>query len=171
MLADIEAAPEQDSNYVISLQERESIRLLVCYGFSEIEENYKLYDHFLSELEDIEFQTPLYKEILDNYKALLAEGKIPEPEYFIRNGSTEIKQEIINLVSEKYELSQNWQDKFKIYVPKEKEIINSVVFTNVLRLKFRTVQKLIEENMAELKQTEDFDQQDKLLNVHIELKK
>lgn len=161
---------EQDVNVVIALQERESVRLLICYGFTEVEGNYKVYDHILSELEEIEFQTPLYKEILDIYRSFIAEGKVPEADLFIRNGSEAVRQEVINLISEKYELSENWESKFKIYVPQEKKILDSVIFTNVLRLKFRLVQKLIGENMKELKQSEDFELQEKLLDVHIALK-
>lgn len=163
-------APEYDVNTVIALQERESIRLLICYGFTEVEGSYRVYDHILSELEDIEFQTPLYKEIMALYKSMIAEEKIPDADAFIKDGSAAIKQEVISLISEKYELSENWETKFKIYVPEEKKILDSVIFTNVLRLKFRMVQKLIGENMKELKQTKDYELQEKLLDVHIALK-
>lgn len=171
VLEELAVEEEPDINQTISLQERESIRLLVCYGFSEVEGDYKLYEHFLSELEDVAFQTPLYQEILVMYKGIIAEGKVPEPDIFIKNGSAAIKKEIINLISEKYEVSDKWESKFRIHVPSEKEILDSVIFSNVLRLKFRLLQKLIDENMKELKQTEDFELQDRLLNVHIELKK
>src|SRR5690606_16940231 len=103
----------------------------------------------------IEFQTPLYQDILALYKSTIAEGRTPEPDVFIKNGSAEIKKEVIDMIADRYEISQNWKDKFKIHIPREKEILNSVIYTNVLRLKFRMLQKLVDENMRELKQTKD----------------
>lgn len=171
VLDDIEVDAERDANQIISLQERESIRLLITYGFNEVKDQYRLYDHILQELEDIEFQTPLYQEILKIYKETIAAGNVPVPDIFIKNGSPEIKQEVIDLIAERYEVSQNWKNKFKIYIPTEQEILNSVIYTNVLRLKFRMLQKLVDENMKELKETKDFELQERLLNVHMELKK
>lgn len=171
ILDEIEADPERDANKVIALQEQESIRLLISYGFTDVGENQRLYDHLLEELEDIEFQTPLYQEILLLYKNTIAAGKIPAPDLFIKNGSPEIRKEVINLIADRYEISQNWKDKFKINIPREKEILNSVIYTNVLRLKFRMLQKLVDENMKELKQAQEPDLQEKLLNVHMALKK
>lgn len=171
ILDEIEADPVIDTDKVIALQEQESIRLLISYGFTEVGDNHRIYDHLLEELEDIEFQTPLYQEILALYKSTVATGKIPEPDLFIKNGSPEIRKEVINLIADRYEISQNWKDKFKINIPREKEILNSVIYTNVLRLKFRMLQKLVEGNMKELKQAREPDVQEKLLNVHMELKK
>ncbi len=171
VLDDIEADPERDASRIIALQERESVRLLITYGFNEVGDQVRLYDHILEELDDIEFQTPLYKEILQIYKDAIAAGTIPAPDVFIKNGSPEIRNEVIDMIAEKYEVSQNWENKFKIYIPKEQEILNSVIYTNVLRLKFRMLQKLVDENMKELRNTENFELQEQLLAVHIELKK
>ncbi len=165
-----ESVPEQDPEAIITLQEKESIRLLINYGFTEVGGNGRVYEHLLNELEEIDFQTALYKEILKMYKEIIAAGRTPDPEVFIQEGTPEIKQEVINLISEKYEISENWKSKFKIYVPEERQILDSVIYTNVLRLKFRVVQKLIVQNMQELKQTEDFEEQERLLDVHMGLK-
>lgn len=165
-----ETVPEHDPEAIISLQERESIRLLINYGFTEVGGNGRVYEYLLNELEEIEFQTPLYREILELYKSLVATGKSPDPETLMQEGRPEIKQEVINLISEKYEISENWKSKFKIYVPEERQILDSVIYTNVLRLKFRVVQKLIGQNMKDLRQAEDFEEQERLLDVHIGLK-
>lgn len=165
-----ETVPEHDPEAIITLQEKESIRLLINYGFTEVGGNGRVYEHLLNELEEIEFQTPLYREILELYKSLVATGKSPDPETLMQEGRPEIKQEVINLISEKYEISENWKSKFKIYVPEERQILDSVIYTNVLRLKFRVVQKLIGQNMKDLRQAEDFEEQERLLDVHIGLK-
>lgn len=160
-----------DVNQSIALQERESVRLLISYGHNKMEESYHLYDHLLSELDDIEFKTPIYFRIINLFKKELSNGKVVDADYLIKNADEEIKKEVIDLISERYDISHNWEGRFKIYVPREHEILNSVVFSNILRLKFRTIQKLIAENMEELKKSDSMEVQDRLLNVHLELKK
>ncbi len=155
----------------IRVQERESIRLLINYGLNDIEDEYKLYNYLLTELEDVEFVTPVYKEIFDLFKAKLAEGEIIDGNYLVANGSEKIKHEAINLLTERREISPNWQDKYQIFIPSEKDLLDTVVYTNVARLKFRVIQKLISENLAKMREEKDTEEQDKLFIIHDRLKK
>ena len=156
---------------IISLQEKESIRLLLNYSLNVIEEEYKLYEFMLNELEDLEFQTPIFAQILTIFKEKLEQDQVINAEYLIKNGSEEIKATVIDLVSEKYVISINWNEKFEIYVPHEQEILKSVAFSNVFRLKFRVIKKLIKENMDKLKSATVPSEQEKLMLIHQELKR
>jgi len=156
---------------IISLQEKESIRLLLNYSLNVIEEEYKLYEFMLNELEDLEFQTPIFAQILTIFKEKLEQDQVINAEYLIKNGSEEIKATVIDLVSEKYVISINWNEKFEIYVPHEQEILKSVAFSNVFRLKFRVIKKLIKENMDKLKLATVPSEQEKLMLIHQELKR
>ncbi|MTI20688.1 DNA primase, partial [Fulvivirga sp. RKSG066] len=176
--ASIEAFIEQNTekepinnDKLISLQERESVRILINYGFNDIEEEFKLCNYLLQELEDVSFITPIYKEIVDIFKEQLAEGRVVDSQYLIANGSPEIKKEVADLVTERWEVSPNWNDKFQIFVPEEDDVLESVVLSNVLRLKFRVIQKLIADNMAKLKVATSEEEQDQLFKIHAELKK
>lgn len=160
-----------DHNKIVRIQERESIRLLINYGFNDIEEEYKLHDYLFEQLEDIEFATPVYREILEIFKKELAEGRVVDSHFFINNCSTEIKNEVVDLLTERHEVSPNWNDKFQIFVPHEYDILENVVFTNVLRLKFRVVQKLITDNLAKMKEAREEEEQDHFFKIHAELKK
>ena len=84
--------------------------------------------------------------------------------------SGEVKTEIIDLLTERYEISNLWMDKFQIHVPTEEEILPDVAYTNLLRLKYRVIKKLIAENREELRMAGSEDQQ-KLLQVDVALKK
>ncbi len=152
------------------LQERECLRLLICYGFNEIEDKYKLYDHYLEELEGIDFHHPLHIDILATFKENIQQEKVVNAEYFLKNGSEEVKQFVTDLVSSPYEVSGNWQ-RYSIVVPQETDILSNSVYTNLLRLKFRKIKKLIESNKRELKSEKDPDKQMELLKIHGELKK
>jgi DNA primase len=156
---------------VIALQERESIRLLINYGLSQIEEEYHLYNYLLQELEDIEFKTPVYKRILEIFKYQLALGKVVDADFLISIGDEEIRKEVIGLMVNRYEISKTWEERFKILVPKETDVLGHLVFTNILRLKFRVIQKLIADNMTEMKNTREEEQQIRLLKIHAELKR
>ncbi|MDQ3393445.1 MAG: DNA primase, partial [Bacteroidota bacterium] len=168
-----ELVKEQKLNHeeVIVLQERESIRLLISYALNKFEEKYHIYDYLLSELEDIEFHTPVYKEILHQFKTQLNQGNIADSDYFIRNGSEEVRNAVIDLISQKYDISINWKNKFQIMIPRETDVLHIVVLTNILRLNFRIIQKLISENMAALKKAESQEDQEKYIRIHSELKK
>lgn len=160
-----------DPNKMVEIQERESIRLLINYGFNEIEEEYKLYDYLLEQLDDVEFATPVYREVLQIFKDKLAEGQVVDSQYFIDNCSSEIKKEVVDLMTERHEVSPNWNNKFQIFVPHEHDILENVVFTNVLRLKFRVIQKLVMENLAKMKEAPNEEETDRHFKIHSELKK
>ncbi|MDN5202860.1 DNA primase [Fulvivirgaceae bacterium BMA10] len=162
-----EVSTKPEVTNFISLQEKESIRLLINYGSRIVEGDFKFCDYILKELEDIEFDTPIYAEIISLYKQKLQEGVVIDTEYLIHNGSNAVKQEIINLEMEmnRYELSKNWYDRYQILVPNETDILDNVVFTNIQRLKFRVIQKIIQSNVEALKEEEDLAKQEELLQV------
>lgn len=162
-----------DVNDKIALQERESIRLLISYGFNEIEESYRLQDYLLEELEDTEFETPIYRKILHIFKEKLAEGKVINSEYLLAYGDNEVQQEVINLelMAERYQVSENWEARCQIYVPHETDLLQLVVITNILRLKFRVIEKLIKGNMEDLQQATDEATQTTHIKMHQALKK
>jgi DNA primase len=155
----------------LRLQEQESIRLLLNYGFNEIEEAFHLYDYLLQEIDELEFQTPIYKSILATFKEKLAQGQVLDAQYFIREGSPEVKEEVANLVVEKYDLSKVWEERHRIYVPREEDLLEKAVFQNVVRLKYRTLEKLIQENLGRLKAAKDQQEQDEIMQTHMSLKR
>ena len=78
---------------------------------------------------------------------------------------------VIDLSADKYEISENWSEKYKIHVPRETEFLRDVTYTNVLRLKFRIVQQLIQEETDKLKHATNEVEVDELLDDINELKK
>jgi len=165
-----ETKKEKPSVQRVNFQERECIRLLISYGLNKIEEDYHLYHYILDEIKDISFETPVYQRILALFKENLAHGKVIDAQYFIENGTEDIKQEVIDLITEKYEFSKNWEDSFQIIIPKEEQILKDVVYTGILRLKHQIVKKLIAGNLNELKQAGDEPTQLKHQRIHQSLK-
>lgn len=160
---------------VIAMQERESIRMLLNYGAELIqgsgEQDLHLIDYFLSESEDLEFETPVYKQILDLFKEKLAEGAIIDANYLLASTNGEFRKVAVDLMTEKYELSPQWKDKYKIMVPNERDVLKNATYTNILRLKFKIVKKLMQENMEKLKESKDEPETNELLMAQRNLKK
>jgi DNA primase len=49
-------------------------------------------------------------------------------------------------------------------------VINEVDFTNILRLKFRLIQKLIDDNLRQMKEAREEADLDKFFTIHEQLK-
>jgi DNA primase len=160
---------------VVSMQERESIRMLINYGSELVkgseDEDLHMINYFLSESEDLEFETPVYKRILELFKEKLYDGVIVDAEYLLSSGDAEFRKVAVDLMAERYELSPKWEDKYKIMVPREKDVLKNATYTNILRLKFRIVQKLIDNNLEKLKQAREDEEVNELLMVQSNLKK
>lgn len=162
-------SPVTTPQYRIMAQERETIRLLLNYAESNYEDQ-RLIDFFLSELEEVEFTNPVLKEIFDAFRQNVDKGLVPDSFYFMENGSPEVKQIVADLTIPKYHASKYWSEKYHIFFPEEKDVIHDVAFSNVLRLKFRLIQKLMDENLQQLKQAKDDNEVDNYLTIHEQLK-
>lgn len=167
----IEAAPETKEPVAsIDYQEKEAIRILINYGFNNIENEYNLVEHYLEELKDVEFHNPVYNKILTIFKRELENGKIIDKDFFMSYPDQKIKQVILDLISNRHEVSENWE-RYQIYVPKEEDVLSSSVYSNILRIKFYKIKSLIELNTKKLKTEKDPEKQIELMQIDIALKK
>ncbi len=155
----------------IHIQERESLRMLLFYGHMTLENNMHLYKYLLDAIADITFTVPIHQAILDEYKQKLNDGIILDIQHFIHHKDEEKQKFVIDFLVDNYTISNSWQDKYHIDIPQEEDDLSKNVFKGVLRLKFRLVQKLIEDNLAALKNCEIEDKIFQLLDVHEALKK
>ncbi|MGJ3235515.1 DNA primase [Marivirga sp.] len=167
-------APEQiQKQYtpfeVAVLQEKESIRLLLTYAELPLADDKLVIDYLLQELADTEFIHPVYAEILHDFVSHLKDGSILNESYFIKNGSEEVRKVIFSLYTDRYELSENWEKKFEIYTPHERQILNDSVYTHVLRLKHRSILHLMEKNTEKLKDTNSNEDEQIILQYLMQL--
>jgi DNA primase len=158
-----------DTTGMVQMQEREAIRLLVNYAESNYEDQ-KLLDFMLAELEDVEFTNPIYKEIYSAFREGAIRGEILDTLYFMEHGSPEAKRAVAELTTSRYETSKHWSDKYHIYFPHEREVLQDMAYSNVLRLKFRMIQKLMEENLQQMKQATNDEDMEKYFTIHEQLK-
>ncbi|HNP07337.1 MAG TPA: DNA primase, partial [Cyclobacteriaceae bacterium] len=152
-VADITEPSKTDASSMIQYQERETIRLLLNYADEALEDQ-KLSDFLFHELEDVVFVNPIFSEIFEGLKEGWEKNESRTSHYFIHEGSEEIKKVVTDLIAQRYDLSAHWGDKYHIHIPGEGELLNEMAYTNVLRLKLRIIQKMLEENKQKIKEAE-----------------
>lgn len=170
---DVESPPEQNTVNPEELQEREMVRLLLNYADSELEEDVDLLSYFISEFEDIEFLNESYSYIYNTFLKFKQEGQLIGSAYFLEHAPQNIKSLIAELTLRKYYASPHWSTKYHIYFTDEKENLPEHAHQNVLRKKYRYLQRLIEENKEKLKEAENRISEkeiDELLDMQIKLK-
>jgi DNA primase len=153
MVQEIIAPVKIDAQGMVNLQERETIRLLLNFADKMVDDN-PLSDFFARELDDVTMTNPVYRQIYEEFKKGISQGAVPDSHYFLQHGSEEVKRAVTDLITVRYDLSTHWGDKYKIFIPRDEEMINQLALSNVLRLKFRVVQKMMEENLQKVKQAE-----------------
>jgi DNA primase len=169
VVTEIPEVSKTDNLSMVQMQERETIRILLNYAESNYEEQ-RLMDFLLTELEDVEFTNPTYREIYDAFRLGAERGEVVDTFYFMEHGSESVKKTVTDLITTRYETSKNWSEKFHIHFPNEKEVLQEVALSNVLRLKFRLIQKLMDENLQQMKLAVDETDLDNYFTIHEQLK-
>jgi DNA primase len=168
---DIESAPKSENVNAEELQEREMVRLLLNYADSELEDDVDLVSYFISEFEENEFINESYSYIYNTFLKFRNDGKLIDSAYFLDEAPENIKRIIAELTLRKYYASPHWGPKYHIYFSDEKENLPKLAHENVLRKRYRYLQRLIEENKEKLKDGEKSDKEiDELLERQQRLK-
>jgi len=154
---------------IVAQSERETLRLLINYGFEKISEDLHVCDYLLQEVQDLQFETPVYQKILKEYKIALQNGILPDTGFFLAIDDAEVKKEVIGLVTQEHEISPNWEMKHQIFTNKEGDNLPKTVYETVLRLKRKVVKKLLDEAMLKMKDAKE-DEIQSLQEVYMELK-
>ena len=160
---------------VISLQEKECIRILVNYGTNDKNftiDRLSFIKYFLNEIEDVKFNNTNHLSIIESFRESLVSKKPLDINFFLNHSDKDLKNEVIDLLSSKYELSENWIKKYKITTIEEKEILKKASLNSVLRLKFRLIQKMIDNNIQQLNNDNLSEKEEKeIISDHQKLKK
>jgi len=141
----------------IAVHERECIRLLLKYGNYQVDVETKLWQYLLSEIEELQFHTPVYFKILTMYKEAIGQGIEADDDYMIRFGTPDIVATVVNITTEKYQASENWERMHEIFIPHESdaERLPNTVYEYVVRHKYKFIIKLLKEIEEELHTAED----------------
>ena len=158
----------------INFHEKECIRMLVNYGTKDFEVvglNRKSFiKYFLNEIEDVEFNNKNYLKIIKIFKEEFENNNVIDINYFLNENFRDIKDDIIDLSTSKYEISDKWKNKYNIHVTEETDTLKKTTYRNILRLKFRLIKKMIKDNLKNLNNINDSNLEKEILAIHNKLK-
>lgn len=145
-------------------QEQDIIRILLRHGDKKITiENYdeennpveveiSIADYIIHELvekDKLSFETPVLKEIFNEFISAYEKEMELSAQHFINHNDEKIKNMAIELVSARYEL-HNWSSK-NIRVATEEQNPKRMVNTAIISFKEKKIAQLIEENRKQMK--------------------
>ncbi|MBC5775155.1 DNA primase [Pontibacter sp. KCTC 32443] len=162
--------PEEEASDadVLKRYEREIVRMILHYPDQELEDGITTSQYMLDQLDDIEFVTPLYVQIIGIVKDSLSNGNLPTAQDFITYPNEAIRTEAVSLLSEPYELSHNWAT-HQVFVPTETDLLPYGAERAVLRLKWRNAEILLKKEREKLRLVTDPQEVDRVLNLIITL--
>jgi DNA primase len=112
--------PVEEINNAINFHEKECVRMLVNYGTTDFEViglNRKSFiEYFLNEIEDVEFRNKNYIKIIDIFKKEFQKNNVIDINHFLTDEFKDIKNDVIDLSTNKYEISKKWKNKFNIQI-------------------------------------------------------
>lgn len=155
----------------IFYQEKEVIRLLLCYADYPVSQDVIFGQYLLQELQGVRFETPIFQEIFEIFTRNLYEGNLLTYQDFFKIENNEIRQTVAELITDKHTLSPKWYEKVGFQVEQKDEKLHKVAYEAIMRMKWKVIQKMIKENQKTLQQATSAEEQDKALQVHLQLKR
>lgn len=160
-----------------SKQEDEVIRLLIQHGNTEIDHVSR---HESGELEtnsvhlatficthihenEIVFENSIYSLIYETFINEMDKGIIPEINSFLSHENEQIRNAVTALVSDPYQLSENWKIKYKVNAKAKDQELKLLADKVIDRLKQKHILKMMHKVQEEIKVCEDEEQLQNLL--------
>ncbi|HRF38566.1 MAG TPA: hypothetical protein PK198_07245, partial [Saprospiraceae bacterium] len=100
-------------------------RILIAFSHEEFDkdDHLSVAEYIISNIEDVldEFDNPLYAKVAREVLACLANRRSQlNTNYFLHHSDPEISLLAVNLLSEPYEYSENWANRWEIYLRMQK---------------------------------------------------
>ncbi len=152
-----------------NFQEIEIIRILLKYGSEELTlevENedkrmeeiiVRVMDFIVDDLEEdkITFENEACREIFTYFLTARQNQSLPDEQVFFQHESENIRKLAIDLLTTPYSLSDNWEERHRIYVKKENENLRENVYRVLYAFKLKKLEKMIGENQEKIKKADN----------------
>lgn len=142
-----------DTQDMVYFQERETIRLLLNYSDHAVEDQ-KMMDFLVGESDDVDFTDPVFHKIFHAYKEASEAGRVLDSTDFLHQGDEKLTRVVTELITHRYSTSKNWE-KFHIVIPKDSDELKQKALSNVLHLKFRIIQRMLDTNLKVIQSAEN----------------
>ncbi len=170
---------EQETGFRFEVEERDLLKLLLKFGNlivvtdAEDDDSNKheieitLAEFILMELwrDEIVFENPIHQAVLDEYIHELSNHRLPTLQHFTSHENPAISGFAINEAVETHQLSEGWEKKFGIQVPKEITEAKRTAERTLFSLKARILLAYKKEKIEVLKEPGDEDEMTVLKEV------
>ncbi len=148
-------------------QEEELLRLVLNYGNEVKPEGITIAYDIITQIQDIEIENPICKEVLSVVEEQLKQNKKLDLLPLIQSRNPKIRNLTVALLSQKYNLSENWKNRHGIDVKMEEDILSEAVDNCINHLKRRKLDALIKENQNKMKLTKNPEEEAELMSIHL----
>jgi DNA primase len=163
-----EPARQQEYSSSGEAQERDVIRVLLEYGELEYQPEVSVVRFVVDALEDAEMDNPVYASIFRAFRDGVTSGQVPTVASFLQGVDPEATKVAIDLITERYHVSQNWEKKYDIIILPRSENYRKDVYSAVKRFQLRHTMMLIEENRKQ-QQDAPVESQEDLIRIRMHL--
>jgi DNA primase len=144
--------------------------VLLEFGAEEMEEDMNVAEFVVNELDEYQFEDPVFQQIFDIYEDHAEAGDVPKLHNLKHHEKEDIQQKVIELLSLHHDVSDNWSRMHDIFIEDKSVIYKMDVKSSVCRLLLKKIRKEIETNRRELEKNESDEKMTKLLVVRKQLK-
>ncbi len=159
-----------DEGKEIQHWEDEVIRLLITFGEQTIElevfdeketpqkHNVLICAYIISNMleDEITFENETYQLILEEYVKWMNDDKVPTHQDFISHQNTAINSVAIGVLSDKHQISENWE-RHNIFVNTEENQLNLAVLNSIYAFKLSKLNKLSDKLQNDIKESKNDD--------------
>jgi DNA primase len=167
----------------IFYQEKELVKLLLNYSeylipfkipiddqIEEIKFTAAEIIFYQLEFDGIVFEYETFSKVYKAfYEKFIDEGITPQPKDLLKTDDVELQQTITELISTRDSISENWENKHRIYTRSELDKLEAYVTNTLLSFKLKKVEQMIQKLQDHLKVTGDEDESNAILRENLEL--
>jgi len=152
-------------------QERAIIRSLLEFGLKTWQDEIRVADYLLPELEDEEmFDNKNLVRILQLFKSWYEQKLEPTARNFLYHEDQELGALVVSIMDFPYEVSENWKTHYEGKIPTRDELYKEEVLSTLTYLKLRKIQRLMDMNQKDLEKSKNADEQMMFMQTHLHLK-
>lgn len=166
---EVETQKSTDPHRTLDEQELELLRILISYGTTKIDEETILAKYIIEETGDFEFLNPVHAKIFKLVTDQVDSGDY-QPQNLVREQDDEVSSAVVDMLTDRYEISKNWEERHSVYVNSEKDNLGEIVYKSVLRLKWRSIRVMLAENTEKMKKAQSDQEIEDCLKINIKLK-
>lgn len=152
------------------LQERNVLRVLMEFGLQNWDENISIAEHIFNEIDAFHFENSDLTEVLNLYRHLYYEGEKPDTKFFLYSENKKIADLVVSITMFPFELSQNWDNILEGMNINSRDVTHEDVTMSINYFKLKKIKKMFAQNQHDIEHAIDFEEQKKLIEVHINLK-